>query len=78
MKKKKLFQQILMKRKQSVKWIVFIFYLLFLSITIVLLVTVSIYCYLIKYKRKHLLPFQNIDNKLNKFYIDSINWKWKI
>ena len=51
------------------------FYILlaFLLITIVLLVAVSIYCYLIKYKRKHLLPFHNIDNKLNKFYIDSIN-----
>ena len=51
------------------------FYILlaFLLIIIVLLVAVRIYCYLIKYKRKHLLPFHNIDNKLNKSYIDSIN-----
>ena len=45
------------------------FYILldFLIITIVLLIAVSIYC--------DLLPFHNTNNKLNKFYIDSINWQ---
>ena len=40
--------------------------LAFLLITIASLVTVSIYCYLIKYlaKRKHLLPFHVENNKL--------------
>ena len=53
------------------------FYILldFLLITIALLIAVSIYWYLIKYRRKHLLPFLNTNNKLNQFYIDSINWK---
>ena len=42
--------------------------LTFLLITIVLLITVSNYCYLIKYqaKRKQLLPFHNTDNKLKQ------------
>ena len=37
------------------------FYILltFLLITMALLIAVSIYCYLIKYQRKHLLPFHN-------------------
>ena len=34
------------------------------------------YCYLIRYQAKHLLPFHNTNNKLNKFYINTINWKW--
>ena len=42
--------------------------LAFLLITIVLLIVVSIYCYLIKYqakkKEKHLLPFQLTNNEL--------------
>ena len=42
------------------------FYILlgFLLITIALLITVDIYCYLIKYqaKQKHLLPFQSTNN----------------
>ena len=39
--------------------------LVFLLITITLLTTVSIYCYLIKYqaKQKHLLPFCNTKSK---------------
>ena len=39
--------------------------LAFLSITIVLLITVSIYSYLIKYrvKQKHLLPFHVTNNR---------------
>ena len=42
-------------------------------ITITLLISVSIYCYLIKYQGKDLLIFPNTNNKLNKFCIDSIN-----
>ena len=51
------------------------FYILlaFLLITIALLIAVSIYCYLIKYQRKHLLLFHNTNNESNKFYIDSLN-----
>ena len=51
------------------------FYILlaFLLITITLLMFVSIYCYLIKYraKQKHLLPFH--DTKLKKFCVGCIN-----
>ena len=56
------------------------FYILlaFLLITIVLLTTVSVYCYLIEYQGKHLWPFRNTDSKFNKFYIDIINRKWVI
>ena len=46
--------------------------LAFLLITIALLITVSIYCYLIKYRVKNLVPFYNTSNELNKFCIDSI------
>ena len=51
------------------------FYVLlaFLLITITSLLAVSIYCYLIKYQPKNLLPFHNKNNKLNKFCINSIN-----
>ena len=46
------------------------FYILlaFLLITIALLIAVSIYCYLIKYraKQKHLLPFNFTNNKLKE------------
>ena len=40
----------------------------FLIITIVLLIAVSIYCYLIKYnaKHKHSLPFQFKNNRLKE------------
>ena len=46
------------------------FYILlaFLLITIALLIAVSIYCYLLK----DLLPFHNTNNKLIRFYVDSI------
>ena len=49
------------------------FYILlaFLLITIALLIAVSIYCYLLK----NLLPFYNTNNKLNRFYVDSIKEK---
>ena len=47
------------------------FYILlaFLLISIALLISVSIYCYVIKYraKQKHLLPFHVTDGKLKKF-----------
>ena len=44
----------------------FFILLAFLSITMVLLIAVSIYCYLIKYRenQKHLLPFHITNNKL--------------
>ena len=51
------------------------FYILlaFLLITIILLIAVSIYCCLIKKQEKHVLPFHNANDKLNKFCIYSIN-----
>ena len=49
-KKQKLFQQILMKRKQLVKGKNYIFY--FIYITTAFLTSVIIYCYLIKYQGK--------------------------
>ena len=53
------------------------FYILltFIIITIALLIAVSIYCYLIKYQAKNVLPFHDTNNKLNEFCIDSINCK---
>ena len=38
--------------------------LAFLLITIALLIAVSIYCYLIKYRAKQLLPFHYTNNEL--------------
>ena len=48
--------------------------LAFLLITIALLITISIYCYLIKYwaKQKHLFPFHDTNNKLKKFCVNNI------
>ena len=46
---------------------------MFLLITIVLLIAFSLYFDLIKCLGKHLLGFGNTNDKLNKFYIDSIN-----
>ena len=40
-----------------------------LLITIALLISVSIYCYLLKFQ----IPFCNTSNKLEKFCIDSTN-----
>ena len=42
--------------------------LVFFLITIALLISVNIYCYLIMYrpKQKHLLPFPNTNNDLRK------------
>ena len=53
-------KQILMKKKTNCKMKTFDILLAFLLITTVLLIAVSIYCYLIEYqgKQKHLLPFQ--------------------
>ena len=61
------------KKKVICKTKNFYIFLAFLLITIALLIAVSIYDYLIKYQRIHLLPFHNTNNKLNKFYIDSRN-----
>ena len=47
--------------------------LAFLLITTPLLIAVSIYCCLIKYRAKNLLPIHNTNNKFNKFCIDSTN-----
>ena len=46
----------------------FYIFLAFSSITIVLLIAVSIYCYLTKYKakQKHLLPFYVTNNELKE------------
>ena len=71
---KNLFQQILMKKKRHLKHKISIFYLNF---TKALLVTFSIYCYLIKFlvKQKHILPLHVKNNKLKEFYIDNTNYK---
>ena len=38
------------------------------------MISVSIYCFLIKFqaKQKHLLPFRDTNNELKKFYVDNI------
>ena len=53
------------EKKATCKTENFYILLTFLLITITLLIDVSIYCYLIKYraKQKHLLPFHVINNK---------------
>ena len=55
----------------------FYIFLAFLLITIALFITVSIYCYLIKYKvkQKHLLLFYVTNNELKKFCIKTIYYK---
>ena len=69
-KKQKLFEQVLMKRKQATcKTQNFYILLAFLLIATALLMAVSIYCYLIKHqaeKKKHLLPFHNINNEFRE------------
>ena len=45
------------KKKITSKTQIFYILLAFLSITIVLLIAVSINCYMIKYRRKHLFHF---------------------
>ena len=73
-KKQKQLQQILMEKnnfiskKKISKPKTFYMLLAFLLITIALLIAVSTYCYLIKYKakQKHLLPFYIRNNKLKE------------
>ena len=57
----------MMKKIQPAKKCFYIL-LAFLLITIALLIAVSIYCYLIKYraKQKHLLPFHDTNNELKQ------------
>ena len=56
-----------MKRKQPVKREISIYILLdFLLLFIALLIAVSIYCYLIKYRAKQLLPFHYTNNEFRK------------
>ena len=61
------------KKKVTCKTKNFYVLLALLLITIALLIAVSIYCYLIKYraKQEHLLPFHS--TKLNQAYINNIN-----
>ena len=56
----------LMKRKQPVKRKISTFYLISLLITIALLIAVSTYYYLIKYRAKQLLPFYYTNNQLRE------------
>ena len=63
MKKQELMQQLLMKRKQPEKCRIL---LAFLLITIALLIAVSIYCYLIKYRAKQLLQLPYTNNELRE------------
>ena len=63
----------LIEKKAICKVQSFYIVLAFLLITVTLLIAVRIYCYLIKYRLKNLLPFHNANNKLNKFCIDSMN-----
>ena len=67
-KKQKQLQQILIKKIQSVKQKNVYILLFFLLITIVLLMAVSIYCYLIKgnTKQKQLLPIYITNNELKE------------
>ena len=73
MKKQELMQQLLMKRKQPEKCRIL---LAFLLITIALLIAVSIYCYLIKYraKQKH-FHFTTHNNQLKQVLYDNVNQK---
>ena len=79
MKKQKLFQQTLIKRKICKRHNFYIL-LAFLLINIALLIAVSIYSYFIKYqaKQKHLLPFHNTNNELREVYINKCIIKMEI
>ena len=57
------------EKKAACKTQNFYILLAFSLITIALLIAVSIYCYLIKYraKQKHLLPFHYTNNELREF-----------
>ena len=65
-------KRILMK-KSNLYNAKFLYFTCILLITIAIMLAVSIYCYLIKYWAKNLLPFH--DTKLKQFCIDNINWK---
>ena len=56
------------QKKATFKTQNFYILLVFLLITIILLIAVSIYCYLIKHwaKQKHLLPVHNTNNELKE------------
>ena len=64
-----------MKKKGTCKTQSFSIFLAFLLITTTLLIAVTVYFYLIKYRaiQKHLLLFYATNNKPKKFYINSIN-----
>ena len=63
----KISQQIL-EKKATCKTQNFYILLVFLLMTVTFLISVSIYCYVIKcqVKQKHLLPFQFTNNKLKE------------
>ena len=56
------------EKKATFKTQIFYILIVFLLITIALLIAVSIYCYLIKYRarQKHLLSFHNSNYKLKQ------------
>ena len=54
------------KKNQSVKQKIYIYLLAFLLITIVSLIAVSIYCYLIKYKSKQNIYYHITSQMTNK------------
>ena len=58
------------------------FYILpaFLLIAIALLIDISIYCYLMKYKanQKDLLPYYITNDKLKRFYINKCIIIWRV
>ena len=52
--------------------------LTFLLIAIILFITISICCYLIKYWPKQKYPLLLHDTILKQFCVGTINWKWVI
>ena len=66
-----------MKKKQPAKHKNLYILLAFLLITIALLITVSLYCYLIRYWTKKKI-FQNVKKKLCINNINNINQNWVI
>ena len=56
------------EKKATFKTQIFYIFIVFLLITIALLIAVSIYCYLIKYRarQKHLLSFHNSNYELKQ------------
>ena len=57
------------EKKATCKMQNFYILLVFLLITIALLIAVSIYCYLIKYRAKQLLPFRYTDNEFRISFV---------